>query len=170
MQQDIRKFIWECDICQQHKLENTHPVGLLQPLIIPTRIWTDISMNFIERLPTSNKYSVIMVVVDCLSKYAHFILVSHPYTAGKIVDCFLINIFKLHEMPFLIITDNDPTFTSNFWRELFKLQGVQLKFSSTYHPQNNGQTESVNKMVEQFLRYFSVDKPRGWDKWLTPAE
>lgn len=111
-----------------------------------------------------------MVVVDRLSKYAHFIPVSHPYTTSKIANLFLTNVFRLHGMPDSIITDRDPTFTSNFWNELFKLQGTTLKFSSAYHFQMDGQTEIVNKMVEQFLRCFSTDKPNGWVKWLALAE
>ena len=97
-------------------------------------------MDFIEGLPVSEDYSVIMVVVDQLSKYAHFIPISHPYTTTKIAQVFIHNIFKLHGMPTSIITDRDPTFTSSFWREFFKLQGTDLKFTSAYHPQTDGQT------------------------------
>ena len=170
MRKEVRRFIKECDICQQNKSENIHPAGLLQPLPIPTKVWTDISLDFIEGLPNSESYSVIMVVVDRLSKYAHFIPISHPYTASKIAQVFLANIFKLHGLPNSIVTDRDPTFTSTFWKELFKLQGTTLKFSSAYHPQTDGQTEIVNKMVEQYLRCFSGDKPKGWVKWLPLAE
>ena len=170
MRKEVRRFIKECDICQQNKSENIHPAGLLQPLPIPTKVWTDISLDFIEGLPNSEGYSVIMVVVDRLSKYAHFIPISHPYTASKIAQVFLANIFILHGLPNSIVTDRDPTFTSTFWKELFKLQGTTLKFSSAYHPQTDGQTEIVNKMVEQYLRCFSGDKPKGWVKWLPLAE
>jgi len=170
MRKEVRRFIKECDICQQNKSENIHPAGLLQPSPIPTKIWTDISLDFIKGLPNSEGYSVIMVVVDRLSKYAHFIPISHPYTASKIAQVFLANIFKLHGLPNSIVTDRDPTFTSTFWKELFKLQGTTLKFLSAYHPQTNGQTKIVNKMVERYLRYFSGAKPKGWVKWLPLAE
>ena len=155
-------FIKERDICQQNKSKNIHSVGLLHPLPIPTKVCTDISLNFIKGLPNSKGYSVIMVVVDRLSKYAHFIPISHLYTASKIAQVFLANIFKLHGLPDFIVTDSDPTFTSTFWKELYKMQGTTLKFSSAYHPQMHGQTEIVNKMVEQYLRCFSGDKPKGW--------
>lgn len=102
-------------------------------------------MDFIEWLPNSNGCSVIFVVVDRLSKYAHFIPVAHPYTASKIAQIFISNIFKLHGMPSSIIYDRNPMFTSAFWIELFKLQGANLKFRSAYHPQADGQTEVVNK-------------------------
>jgi len=93
MRKEVRRFIKECDICQQNKSKNIHRGGLLQPLPIPTKVWTDISLDFIEGLPNSEGYSVIMVVVDRLSKYAHFIPISHSYTASKIAQVFLANIF-----------------------------------------------------------------------------
>lgn len=114
----------------QNKYENTHPAGLLQPLPIPSQIWTDILIDFIEGLPNPNGYTFIMVVVDWWSKYAHFVPVSHPYTATKIAELFVINIFKLHGMPTSFVTDRDLTFISHFWKELFKLQGTVIKFSS----------------------------------------
>lgn len=148
MRKEVRRFIKECDICQRNKFENIHLAGLLQPLPIPTKVWTDTSFDFIDGLPNSKSYSVIMVVVDWLSKYAHFIHISHLYTASKIAQAFIANVFKLHGLPNSIVTDRDPTFTSTFWNELFKLQGTTLKFSSVYHPQTDGQTEIVIKMVE----------------------
>lgn len=95
-------------------------------------------MDFIEDLPIFEGYSIIMVLVDRISKYVHFIPLSQPYITSKIAHMFLTNIFRLHGMPTSIITDRDPTFTSNFWNELFKLQGTQLKFSSAYHSQMDG--------------------------------
>ena len=95
MQEDIRRFIRECDNCQQNKSENIFHMGLLQPLPIPTQVWTDISLDFIEGLPRSEGYSMILVAVDRLSKYTHFVPISHPYKAAKIAQVFLHNIFKL---------------------------------------------------------------------------
>jgi hypothetical protein len=85
MRKDLRKFIRECEICQQNKYENTSPAVLLQPLPIPTQIWSDISIDFIEGLPLSHGHSMILVVVDRLSKYNHFFLsLSHPYIVLKV--------------------------------------------------------------------------------------
>jgi hypothetical protein len=97
-------------------------------------IWKDISMDFITSLPKSGNKSVIMVVVDRLSKYSHFCALQHPFTASTVAQLFMDQVFKLHGMPHSIVSDSDPTFTSNFWQELFKLQGTQLHLSTTYHP------------------------------------
>jgi transposase InsO family protein len=97
-------------------------------------------MDFIEGQPKSNQYSIIMVVVDRLTKYAHFIPLSHPYSATKIANLFSQNVVKLYGLPNNIVTDRDPTFTSKFWGELFQIQGVKLLMSTAYHPQTDGQT------------------------------
>jgi hypothetical protein len=158
MKHDICNFVAECEVCQCNKGETIKSLGTLQPLPIPPAIWKDISMDFITGLPISGNKSVIMVVVDCLSKYAHFCALQHPFTASTVAQPFMEQVFKLHGMPHSIVYDRDPTFTSNFWQELFKLQGTQLHLNSTYHPQTNGQTEVVNKCLEIYLRCFASKK------------
>jgi hypothetical protein len=111
---NVKRFIRECDICQRVKAENVSPVGLLQPLPIPERPWLSISMDFIEGLPLSQGYSVIWVVVDRLTKYAHFIALKHPYTADKLAHIFMNQLFKLHGMLQTIISDRDSTLTADF--------------------------------------------------------
>jgi len=105
MRGQVKDFIKNCDVCQRHKSENLTPRGLLQPLPIPEKIWEDISMDYIDGLPNSKGKKTIFVVVDRLSKYAHFIAISHPYTAVSIVQVFFENIFKLHGMPKSIVCD-----------------------------------------------------------------
>jgi transposase InsO family protein len=170
MRSDIKKFIQECSVCQANKPETLNPPGLLQPLPIPSRVWLDISMDFIEGLPVSRGFSVILVVIDRLTKYGHFLALSHPYTAAKVAQVFLAQVLKLHGMPNTIVSDRDPVFTSSFWRELFRLQGTSLAFISAYHPQSDGQTEALNKCVETYLRCYSSTKPREWSSWLPLVE
>ena len=133
------------------KSETFAPAGLLQPLSIPTTPWTDISLDFVEGLPKSQGFEVILVMVDRLTKYVHFVPVSHPYITAKIASLYMQHIFKLHGMPISMVSDRDATFTSLFWTELFKLQGTTLAMSTTYHPQSDGQTEVVNRSLEQYL-------------------
>jgi hypothetical protein len=170
MKSDIRKFIRECDTCQRVKSENVSPAGLLQPLPIPARPWLSISMDFIDGLPLSMGYSVIWVVMDRLTKFAHFLPLKHPYTAEKLAELFISQLFKIHGMPTSIISDRDPTFTSKFWTEIFKAQGVFLAFSSAYHLQTDGQSEAVNKYLENYLRCMICDKPKEWVNWLPLVE
>ena len=134
----MKRHVKECDICQRLKYETCHVVGLLQPLPIPDKPWLDVSMDFVEGLPKFHSKDVVLVVVDRLTKFVHFIPLSHPYMAAKVADLYLQHVFKLHGMPTSIVSDRDPILTSHFWPELMRLQGVQLAMSSTYHPQYDG--------------------------------
>jgi hypothetical protein len=127
-------------------------------------------MDFIEGLPNSNGYTVILVIVDRFTKYGHFYPIKHPFTASIVAQLFLDNIVKMHGIPKFIVSDRDKVFTSSFWSELFKLLKTDLKLSSAYHPQSDGQTERVNQCLEMFLRCAVQETPKQWTKWLSLAE
>jgi hypothetical protein len=169
MKQDIHNFVVECDVCQCNKGETAKSLGTLESLPISPSIWRDISMDLIIGLPKSGNKSVIMVVVDCLSKHDHLCALHHPFTTSTVAQCFMDHVFKLHGMPHSIVSDRDPTFTSNFLQELFKLQGTQLHLNTTYHPQNDVQTKVVNKCLETYLRCFASKKKNQWAQWLPLA-
>jgi hypothetical protein len=132
MKQDIHNFGGECDVCQPNKGEIVKSLGTLQPLPIPPVIWGDISTDFIFGLPKSGNKSFIMVIFDRLSKNAHLCALQHPFTTSTVAQIFMDQVFKLHGMPRSIIFYCDPTFSNNFWQELFKLQGTQLHLITNY--------------------------------------
>ena len=145
MKQEITDYVRACDTCQRVKSGNTLPGGLLQPLPVPTQIWEDISMDFVEGLPKSGDKDCIMVIIDRLTKVGHFIPLSHPYNATTIAQLFLDNVYKLHDLPRSIVSDRDKIFTSQFWKELFTSVGTKISLSTSYHPQTDGQTERLNR-------------------------
>jgi hypothetical protein len=129
-----------------------------------------IAMDFITGLPNSYAFNAILVVVDRLTKYGHFIALKGDYTSRSVAELFMTHVVKLHGMPKSIVSDRDKVFTSTFWKHLFQLQGTTLAMSSAYHPQSDGQSEVVNKCVEMFLRCFTFHNPKAWYKALSWAE
>jgi hypothetical protein len=127
-------------------------------------------MDFIEGLPKSNGKEVILVVVDRLTKFAHFVPLSHPYTVQTVAQAFIDNVMKLHGPPIAIVSERDRIFTSNMWKDIFKALDVQLRYSLAYHPQSDGQTERVNQCVENYLRCMIFADPKKWTTWLPMAE
>jgi hypothetical protein len=140
------------------------------PLPVPTIVWADIGLDFIEALPRVNGKSVILSVVDRFSKYYHFIALAHPYTAEIVAQAFFADIVCLHGMPQSIVSDHDPVFMSAFWRELMRLMGTKLHMTTAFHPQSDGQTEAANRVIIMYLRCFTGDHPRQWLRWLPWAE
>lgn len=170
MKLDVENFVKQCQICQQAKHENIHPGGLLQPLPIPQGVWQDLSMDFVEGLPMSDNSNCILVVVDRLTKYSHFIPLKHPFTAQGVAKVMMDQVLKLHGIPRTIVSDRDNIFTSSFWTSLFAMLHTKLLKSTSYHPQTDGQTERVNQCLEMYLRCAVHASPKQWKSWLPLAE
>jgi hypothetical protein len=171
LKKDIAKYLSQCIECQQVKVEHRHLAGLLHSLPILEWKWETISMDFITGLPTSTKQNdAIMVVVDKLSKYAHFIPVKSTYKAIEIAQVFMKEVFRLHGMPKEIVSDRDTKFTSIFWKSLMVGLETKFLFSTAYHPQTDGQTERVNQILEDMLRMHVMHQPRKWEDYLQLVE
>lgn len=130
MKRHIKEIDRICEVCHVHKVATSTPAGLLGPLPIPKQIWSDVSMDLVDGLPNSKGKTSSLVVVDCLSKYAHFSALSHPYSDTTIAQVYFDNVVKQHGLPETIVCDRDVIFTSEFWKQLFNLQGP-FNFSST---------------------------------------
>src|SRR3981189_2664311 len=128
-------------------------------------------MDFITGLPNNAKQNdSIMVVVDKLSKASHFIPVKSTFKAVSIAEIFMKEIFRLHGIPKIVISDRDVKFTGNFWKALFKGIDTQLNFSTAFHPQTAGQTERVNQILEDMLRMYVMNQPKKWEEYLHLVE
>ena len=135
------------------KPERKKPFGLMQPLPVPEWKWENITMDFVYKLPrTRNGYDGIWVIVDRLTKLAHFIPVREKYSLSKLAELFISKIVKYHGTPVGIISDRDPRFTSKFWRAFQEAFGAELRYSTAYHPQTDGQSERTIQTLEDMLR------------------
>lgn len=134
MHATVEAHVAACLVCQQTKYSTQPPAGLLQPLPIPNQVWEDISMDFITGLPPSRQYTAILVVVDRLTKSAHFGPLPAHFTASSVAALFMEMVVKYHGFPASIISDRDPLFLSKFWHNLFKLSDTSLHHSTAYHP------------------------------------
>ncbi|KAL4355503.1 hypothetical protein GQ457_06G006870 [Hibiscus cannabinus] len=169
MWKDVQRFVSECQTCQRMKSEGLAPTGLLQPLPIPDQVFENISLDFITGLPKSNGKEAILVVVDRLTKYAHFFALPRHYDSKYIAKVMVQGIIKLHGVPRSMVSDRDSIFISEVWTEIARLQGTELCMSSAYHPQTDGQTEALNRCLEMYLRCMKGDKPSKWEGYLAWA-
>jgi hypothetical protein len=171
MKKDIAEYIALCDVCNRVKAEHWKPAGLLQPLPIPEWKWDNVGMDFITGLPrTKSGYDSIWVVVDRLTKVAHFIPVKTTYTSARLAKIYMNWILCLHGVPKSIVSDRGTQFTYHFWRQLHESLGTRLEFSIAFHPQTDGQTERVNQILEDMLRACALDYGSSWDDNLPYAE
>ena len=171
MAKDIKNYVKRCSKCQQAKASNQRPQGLLQPLQIPSRKWQKISMDFIVHLPVTKRgFDSIWVVVDYLSKRAHFIPTRTNVNAKEVAKLFIENIFKLHGVPDVIVSDRDSKFISTFWKSFHSIMGTKLALSTANHAQTDGQTERINRTLEQILRLYVNSSHDDWDSILPFAE
>ncbi|GJZ30020.1 hypothetical protein Tco_0575067 [Tanacetum coccineum] len=171
MKADIATYVSKCLTCAKVKAEHQKPSGLLQQPEIPVWKWERITMDFITKLPrTPSGYDSIWVIVDRLTKSAHFIPMNEKYKMEKLTRLYLKEIVCRHGVPVSIISDRDPRFASRFWRSLQKYLGTNLDMSTAYHPETDGQSERTIQTLEDMLRACVIDFGSGWDKHLPLAE
>jgi hypothetical protein len=156
----IARYVERCDTCRRVKAIHMKITGPLQSLPILTWKWEDISMDFIVGLPRTTKgFDSIWVIVDRLTKIAHFLPVKVKYTVATYAELYIARILSLHGIPKTIVSDREPQFVFKFWEVLHKAMGTKLLHSSAYHPLTSGQTERVNQILEDMLRACVLEFP-----------
>ena len=153
MKKEITEFVYACLVCQKSKIEHQKPSGLMQPLFVLEWMWDIISMDFVGALPKTVKgFDSIWVIVDPLTKSAHFVPIKTGMFVARLTEIYIEQIVRLHGIPFSIVSDRDLRFTSKFWESLQAALGTKLRPSSAYHPHTDGQTERTIQSMKDSLR------------------
>ncbi|GJZ16827.1 reverse transcriptase domain-containing protein [Tanacetum coccineum] len=164
MKRDIAIYVSKCLTCSKVKAEHQRPSGLLQQPEIPEWKWDKITMDFITKLPkTKSGHDTIWVIVDRLTKSAHFLAIREDYSTERLARLYIDEIVARHGVPVSIISDRDGRFTSRFWQTLQKALGTRLDMSTAYHPQTDGQSERTIQTLEDMLRACVIDFGGNWD-------
>ena len=171
MKREVATYVEKCLTCQQIKAEHQRPAGMLQPLDIPEWKWEQITMDFVSGLPkTVAGHDSIWVIVDRLTKSAHFLSVRTTFTLDKLAEIYIKEIVRLHGVPVSIVSDRDSRFTAKFWKSLQQGLGTKLKFSTAFHPQTDGQSERTIQILEDMLRACVLDFQGSWSRYLPLVE
>lgn len=171
MTADVSQYVATCDSCQRVHSRNCSQSGLLQPLPMPQDTWQSVSVDFVTSLPaTAEGFTAVVVFVDRLSKMVRLAPCQDTVTAEGCADLFIDTVFKSHGVPEQLVSDRDTRFTSEFWAALTARMGVTRAMSSAFHPQTDGQTERVNRVMEDMLRHFVDPTQSTWAKLLPLVE
>ncbi|EGD74825.1 hypothetical protein PTSG_12531 [Salpingoeca rosetta] len=171
MRRDVERYVRSCKSCQRHKPRQGAAPGPLQPLPVPREPWTDISLDLVTGLPrTRTGQDAIVVFVDRLTKRCHLAATTSKCTGRDVAKLFISHVFRHHGLPARVVSDRDPRFTGAFWKETFRLLGSRLQFSTSQHPQTDGQTERTNRTMEQTLRHYVNYRMDNWDSLLPVVE
>ena len=169
MKRHVEDFVRRCLTCQQIKAQR--PTRLLQPLKVAKWKWEHITMDFATHLSwTSRKHDAVWVIVDRLTKSAHFLVVWMTFTLKEFCKLYIREIVRLHGVPVSIVSDWDPRFTAQFWKSFQRAMGTQLRMSTAFHPQTDGQSEMTIQVLEDMLRACGLDLKGIWEEHLPLVE
>ncbi|GJS04131.1 reverse transcriptase domain-containing protein [Tanacetum coccineum] len=171
IKKDIAEYVSKCLTCLKVKNEHQRPSGLLQQPEIPVWKWEGIVMDFMTKLPrTSSGHDIIWVIMDRLTKSAHFLPMREDYKMDRLARLYLNKIVARHGVPISIISDHDSRFASRFWQSMEEALGTRLDMSTTYHPQTDGQSEYTIQTLEDMLRACVLYFGGSWDVHLPLVE
>ena len=170
MRETIKRYVKNCDRCQQSKAVRHALYGLLQLNEVPDEPWRSIAMDFITDLPESDGYDTILVVINRLTKMSYFISCKKNLVAGQFTTRFMQHIVRLHGIPRDIISDRESLFTSGLWNQITEKFGIERRLSRAFHRQTDGQTGRTNVTLEQYLRAYVNYQQDNWNELLPLAE
>jgi len=167
LQKDVKTFVRHCVVCQRCKPKRTRKAGLLRPMVIPRQRWQSLGIDFLCGLPVVGSVNMVMVVVDRLTKMAHFVPCATTLTAEGCADLLKKQIFRYHGIPSELVSDRDPRFTSHFRKGLLETLDIGSLKSTANHPQTDGQTERMNGSLINILRCYLEERKAQRDTWLS---
>ena len=171
MHQEIVEYVSSCPGCQANKSLSQKPAGIAKPMPTPTQPWERFSMDWMTDLPVTKRgFDAILVVVDYLTKYAHFVPCRKTDTSFDVASTLRREVVRLHGVPEGIVSDRDPKLLSNFMQDLFLQMGIKHAPSTAFHPQTDGQTERLNRVIQEMLRNYVSPSHDDWDEHLDIAE
>ena len=164
MKRHVRDFFQRCLTCQQVKAEHQKPTGLLQPLEVAKWKWEHVTMDFVTHFPrTPQGYDAVWVIVDRVTKSAHFLALRMTFTLERFYRLYIREIVRLHGVPVSIVSDRDPRFMAHVWKSFQKAMGTRLTISTTFYPQTDGQLERTIQVLEDMLRACVLDHKGSWE-------
>lgn len=170
MRDDVNEYVSACPVCEQNKSRNAPSAGLLRPLPVPQRPWSDISLDFVTGLPLSEGNTVVMTVVDRFSKMVRFVPLPKLPSAKETAEALLNHVCRVFGFPRNVLSDRGPQFVAQFWRAFCQLMGATVSLTSGYHPQTNGQSERLNQDLETGLRCLASQNPASWSRYVLWVE
>ena len=170
MSDDVMRYIRNCHTCQRSRTSRHVTYGVLRALSIPDKPWQDISVDFVTGLPSSEGCHSICVIVDRFTMQRHILACNSTIDVEQFEDLFIKEVFPLHSPPQTVTSDRGPQFIAAFWRCLYRRLDMEVRLSSPYHPQTDGQTERFNTVMNQYLRCHVNHRQVDWTQWLPLAE
>ena len=166
---DIRRLIRNCDVCGRNKVWRDKKQGFLKPLPIPSRIWSEISIDFVVDLPQSEGCRNLLVITDRLGKGV-ILEPCNSMDAEAVAEIFIRRFYRQHGLPAAIVSDRGRQFVNILWKRICKIFGIERRLSTVYHPQIDGATERMNQTVKTFLRIYIDFDQRNWVNFLFITE
>ena len=171
MKRHVGDFVRRFLMCQQVKAEHQKLAGLLQPLEVAKWKWEHVTMDFVTHFPRKPQgQDAVWVIVDRLTKSAHFLAVRMTFTLKRFCRLYIQEIIRLHGVPVSIVSDRDSRFTAHFWKSFLKAMGTRLTMSTAFHPQTDGQSETTIQVLEDMLRTCILDHKGSWEENLPLVE